>query len=230
MALPQTTAAPTATTTTPLPPTSVAPTSTTTTIATTLAIGEWEGELVAEGPRNGDALLVVGVRFNDVLNVREGPGQEFSVVTTVPPAAPGVASLGLTWAIAGTSWYAIDIRGVQGWASSSFLSIQAGTFDFASRVAEELGEVPESGSLIGHGMTVARSLASEDRPSTIEQPTEAVVGDQDEIHVDVVGVGDDSVAGYRLHVIADNDDGTWRLTTVEATVLCERAVDGDLCA
>ena len=210
--------------------TTTEPAATTTTIATTLAIGDWGGELIDAGPRNGDRMVVVGVRFNDVLNVREGPGQEFSVVTTIEPASDDVSSLGLAWASSGSTWYAVDIAGTQGWASSGFLTLQAGTFDFTSRVTEELGGLPESGSLIDLGMTVARTLATDDPPSRIEQPTEVVVGEVGEMQVDVVGLGDDSVAGYRLHVVADNDEGTWRLTTVEATVLCTRGVDGDVCS
>jgi hypothetical protein len=52
-------------------------------------------------------------------------------------------------------------------------------------------------------------------------------GDLEEITVDVLGLEDDSVAGYRLRVFATEDSGIYTVRTVEATSLCSRAVDPD---
>ncbi len=209
--------------------TTTAPSTTTTTIPVRLELGEWEGEPIEFGPTNGEPLVVVGVRFNDVLNVRLGPGSEFGVVTTLEPEADAIAALGLAWQRQGATWYAIQVGDEQGWASASFLAVRAGSFDFTSNVVERLGGVPESGSLIELGLTVARSLASDDPASRIEQPAEVVVGAVGEMTIDVLGLGDDSVAGYRLAVTATSDDGTWILERVEATVLCTWGATGDFC-
>ena len=212
---------PTVTTTLPDP--------TTTTIPSTLEIGDWEGELIEFGPTNGARLLVVGVRYNDVLNVRDGPGADHGVITTLEPVSTQPLALGMTWLRPESAWYAIDIDGVQGWASAQFLSQRAGIFDVTATVVERMGEVPESGSLIELGMSIARAYASEDPPSTIEQPAGVIIGEVGEITIDVIGLGDDAVAGYRLRIVADDVDGRWVLSNVEATVLCSRGVAEDRC-
>ena len=222
IAPPQSTQPTTPITTTTLP-------ATTTTLPTTLVIGDWEGDIIEFGPVNGAGLAVIGVRYNDVLNVREGPGIDHPVITTLQPTADNVVALGLTWSRPGSAWYAIDIEGTQGWASASFLSQRGGTFDFTSMVVEALGEIPTSGSLIRLGAVVAEALASDDPPSSIEQPGPQVVGEIGEVVYDVLGLGDDSVHGYRLRIFATNEDGTWTLRTVEATLFCSRAVSDDLC-
>ena len=219
--------APATVTTSPSPTTSAPPT--TTTIAATLAIGDWEGDLVDFGPRNVDALMVVGVRYNDVLNVREGPGTEFPVVTVLDPDAVNIAALGLTWLRPDSAWFAVSIDGEQGWASGAFLLHRGGIVDITDQVVERLGEVPESGSLITLGLTVAEAMASDAPPSSVEQPAAVVVGAVGEMIVDVVGLGDDSVGGFRLRVVASDVDGTWVLDRVEATLLCLRGVDRGSC-
>ena len=57
-------------------------------------------------------------------------------------------------------------------------------------------------------------------------------GDPGEVTFDIVGLGDDSVGGYRLHIFAnpaEEGDG-FVLKSVERTTLCSRGVTGELCS
>jgi hypothetical protein len=55
------------------------------------------------------------------------------------------------------------------------------------------------------------------------------VGDLGEVTVDVVGLADDSILGWRLHVFAQPEGATFHVRTVEQTVLCARGADAGLC-
>lgn len=58
-----------------------------------------------------------------------------------------------------------------------------------------------------------------------------VTGDLGEVTIDVVGLADDSILGYRLRVFAHppENNGDFTLKTVERTLLCRRGVSGELC-
>ena len=92
---------------------------------------------------------------------------------------------------------------------------------------------PSSDDLLELGRTVAEALASVDPPSKITVTVEPAVGDLGEVTYDVIGLGDDSVHGYRLHVFAQpsETDDTFSLMSVERTYLCGRGVSdgGELC-
>ena len=87
--------------------------------------------------------------------------------------------------------------------------------------------------MIDLGMAVARVLAPDEGegPPQISIVDGPAVGDLGEITVEVVGLADDSVFGYRLHVFAHpHEDGEgFTLKSVERTLLCARRVSGDLC-
>ncbi len=57
-------------------------------------------------------------------------------------------------------------------------------------------------------------------------------GDLHEITYDMIGLGDDSVAGYRLHIFAisnGEDDEGLTLKTIERTTFCWRGRAGEIC-
>ena len=169
------------------------------------------------------------MKYSDSLNVREGPGVSHAILTTLEIRASNVRALGMTWSRPESIWYGVDIDGVQGWASAKFLSQEGGTFDFKSQVVEEVGGIPSSDSLVQLGIDVANVLASEDPPSLIVQSGRQVVGDLGEVVFDVLRLGDDALYGYRLHVFASNDGGTWSLRSLEATLFCLRGTDRGFC-
>ena len=96
------------------------------------------------------------------------------------------------------------------------------------RQPERDGPLP---ALVRVVVIVAESLASEEPPSRIVMSVAPTVGDLGEVTYDVVGIGDDAVRGFRLHVFATPDEGGegFVLKSVEQTVLCGRGLSGVLC-
>lgn len=70
-------------------------------------------------------VVVEGVDSNDSLNVREGPGVGFEIVTTLEPAAGAIAT-GLTQQVGNSTWYQIGLAECEpvGWVNSSFLRVE----------------------------------------------------------------------------------------------------------
>ena len=108
-----------------------------------------------------------------------------------------------------------------------------GTDDITWRVVEVLGSTPLAETMTDLGHLVAGALVPDEgegapRISVVEGP---VVGDLGEITLDVVGLADDSILGYRLRIFAHlpEAEGGFTLKSVERTLLCRRGVSGDLC-
>jgi hypothetical protein len=77
------------------------------------------------------------------------------------------------------------------------------------------------------GELVATAFSSEDVFTDVVQVSEVTSGDLSEVIYDVVGNGDDSVHGVRLHIFAEEGSGGFTLRSVETTTLCARGVDDD---
>lgn len=67
-------------------------------------------------PTSAEAACVTGVRSNDVLNMRAGPGTSNAIVGIIPPDACGVRILDRSG-----NWGYVRYNGVEGWASLRFL-------------------------------------------------------------------------------------------------------------
>ena len=214
------------TTTTEVPTT----TTTTTTVVDTTSTS-LPGEPIEVGPQPGDVLAVVGVAHDDVLNVRAAPGTDQRVVEELDPLASEVVALGNARALPASIWFEVETDGGTGWASSSFLAYLGGTSDETAAIVELLGEMPAAETMLELGMIVAETVASEEPPSRIVMSVAPTVGDLGEVTYDVVGIGDDAVRGFRLHVFATPDEGGegFVLKSVEQTVLCGRGLSGELC-
>lgn len=231
-----TTAAPTSTTT---PPTTTTTSSATTTEATTSTTTvapstttTLPGEPIDIGPRAGDVLIVAGVRYDDVLNVREIPGLGGTIIDTLDPLATGITALGNSRLLPASLWYEIDTGSAIGWSSSRFLYHQGFTDDLTAAVVADLGEIPTGSTVDEVAAVVAMTRASEEPMSDITIASAATTsGDLREIIVDVIGLGDDALGGERLHVFVEPlDGGGFSLDTVERTLLCLRgATEDGLC-
>ena len=235
-------------TTTIAPTTTVAPTTTTTpgvtdfvttlppALSTTVPpvarpIGE-PYDLWVPLPSEGAILGVVGVRHDDLLNVRSGPDVTFDVVERLEPTQTGIAGAGEGWQVpSGSVWWRIETGGVVGWASQQFLSRLGGVDDLTSFVVDRLGEVPVAKTMLDLGLIVANTFADEDTGSRIVVSVPPTVGDLGEVTYDVMGLADDSVGGYRLHIFGQPGDGGggFSLMAVEATTMCQRGVSDGLC-
>ena len=210
-------------TTAATPPTVVPP--------TTAASGdgaELPGEPTPTHARKGAMLAVVGVPHDDVLNVRELPGMT-AIVTTLDPTATDVVSEGEGRLLPSSIWWKVTANGRTGWVNSRFVAYLVGVDDLTASVVRRHGGIPTAPTMETLGRSVAETLASEDPPSTIVMSVAPTVGDLGEVTYDVVGVGDDALAGFRLHVFGASDGDGFSLKSVEATDLCARGLSGGVC-
>ena len=208
------------TTTEPTTTTTTAPTTTTTTIP---------GEPFEIYPPEGAVLGVVGVAHDDVLNVRELPGLT-TIVTTLNPLNEDVVSAGEGRKLPTSIWWKVVANGKTGWVNALHLAYLGGVDDLTSAVVNRYGSYPTAPTIAELGMIAAKTLASDDDPtSSIVMTVAPSVGDLGEVTYDLIGLGDDSVAGHRLHVFGTPGDAGFTLKSIEATVLCYRGVSGGIC-
>ena len=220
-----TTVADTTTTTAVADTTTTTARSTTTTAparSTTLA-----GDPIDFGPADGDVLMVVGVRHDDVLNLRAAPGASQPIADEIPPTYANLVAQGNTRDLSPGLWIEVDYAGTPGWVNMRYTAFGGNVTDETSTVIDELGERPTESTMADLGELVADVFDS--RQSNTVQVTKVVKGDLSEITYDVVGLGGDSVLGFRLHVFAEDSGGGFTLRSVEATLLCARSVSDGLC-
>jgi hypothetical protein len=186
------------------------------------------GEPVPFFFRRGDVVGVVGVAYDDVLNVRAGPGVDQRVIGRLDPLGDATAT-GTARQLSRSIWAQIDTGRVVGWANVRFLGYLGRTGDVTTEVMEAMGDDRTGGTMGTLGRGVARSRASTDPPSDIVVVAEPTTGDLGEIVVDVIGLGDDAVLGLRLHVFGQpiDTDAGFDLKSVEETLICGRGVSGD---
>lgn len=223
----------TATTAQPAPTTTTTAAPTTTTSSTTAAPTPTTlpGEPIDVPPRRGDIVAVVGVAHDDVLNVRAAPGIDQAIVAKLGPVEDDVLVLGNARSLPNSIWAQVEIDGVTGWANSRFLAYLGDTDDITARLVSDLGETPRAETMLDLGLIVADAVASLDPLSRIVMSVAPTVGDLGEVTYDVIGLGDDSLFGVRLHVFATPDEGGegFVLKAVERTQLCARGISGGLC-
>ncbi len=217
----------TTTTTTTEAPTTTATATTTlpeTTTSPTLA-----GEPIDFFTKAGDVLSVVGVGYDDTLNVRAGPGIFNDRVDAIEPTGTAVAT-GNARDLGQAIWVELDTGDAVGWSNYAFLAYAGATDEATAEAVGLLGEYPTAATMEELGQIVAVAFASTEPPSVIVPVVAATVGDLGEITYDVLGFADDAVYGYRLHVFGEPLTDGFGLRNVERTVLCGRGVDaGGLC-
>ena len=227
--LPTTTTGPPTTTTTTQPTTTTSsPEATTTTVATTTAT-TFPGTPIEFGPAEGDTLMVIGVRYDDVLNLRAAPGASQQILDEIPPTFNDLIARGNTRDLDRSFWIEVDYEGTTGWVHMSFIGYEGEVTDQTSTVVDRLGERPVETSMTDLGEVVAPVFASEEPESDIVQVTPVTSGDLTEVTYDVIGLGDDAVRGVRLHIFAEESGGSFTLRSVEMTTICGRGVDNGLC-
>ncbi len=141
------TPAPTAPPTEPPPPTAPpSPTFTPTPTATNTPVVTTEppAQSAAATPAGAytfqpDPYAVVNVGADDVLNMRAGPGVQFSVTGTLPYYAAGVQIAPAEVTVDGSPWVPAKYLGAAGWVNRNYLARQAGYVD--DRVAARAAEI-----------------------------------------------------------------------------------------
>lgn len=220
---PTTTEAPT-TTTEPPTTTTAAPT-TTSAPTTTIA-----GQPIDFGPAAGQVIAVIGVEFDDVLNLRENPGTDQMILKGLPPTYDNMVAQGEAWQMPSSFWYKVDADGTVGWVSARFTAYLGAVTDDTSRIVGILGEIPAAETMLDLAEIVGGVLGTDEEPVSVITVTVApTVGDLGEVVIDVVGFGDDALRGLRAHIFGQPDEGGegFSLKSVEVTALCDRGVTDD---
>lgn len=173
----------------------------------------------------------MAVAYDDILNLRAAPGTDQSVLATAGPTEAALVATGRQRLLSSSGiWSEVELGGTTGWVSSSFVAYMGGTDDFTAEYIADFGR-SEAGTMEELGEIIAANLASEDPPSRIVRSVAASVGDLGEVTYDVIGLGDDALAGYRLHIFArdEGSSGTFEVTTIERTIFCSRGLRGESC-
>lgn len=217
----------------PAGPSTTATTSSTTTTAPTTSVtsdvrGGLPGERQEIYPYEGARLAVVGVASGDGLNVRAGPGSDYLVVFVLEPLFEDARATGHNRLISGRGyWSEIRVGERSGWVNTDFV-LQPGQVDDVTSRLYPAGVERPSGSLGQLATAVAtRARGDEITPKVVivDGPSDGEIG---EVAVDILGVDDDSVGGFRLRIFAaPTGQGTYTVRNVEQTLLCTRGVTDD---
>ena len=197
---------------------------------------ELPGEPVDLGPRAGDALAVVGIAHDDVLPLRAALGEEREILATMESTQIGLIAQGQTRSVPGAFWILVDLNGMLGWVNMRDVAYLGDTFDAtAERLSAMLsatGERPSARTMTELGRIVTESMRSPEAEPVprIVVVVDETLGDLGEVTLDLIGLGDDALRGYRVHVFGEPVDGGFSLRNVEVTNLCARGVaEGRLC-
>jgi hypothetical protein len=213
---------------------STSSTTTSAAVTTSTPAGQLPGEAYDNGPEAGVELVVVGVRYDDVLNVRAMPDSEAAVVAELAPTGTATAT-GQARLLPSSAWYEVEADGGTGWVSAQFVAQPGDTSDITSQlVAGAGGSFPIASDMEELGQDVVVAVAGSVDSGEAGLDTVMVVapsvGDLGEVTFDVVGYPDDALYGQRLHVFGESGEGGgFDLKAVEATLLCRRGVIDGVC-
>ncbi len=171
-------------------------------------------------PRPGAILAVVGIAHDATLALRAIPGADQPALRQLAPHEDGLRASGRARLLADTIWYEVNARGTVGWVESAFLGSLGATADDTAAIVTRLGGTPVATSVAALGQLIAESVATTEPPSRIVMTAAPSAGDLAEVTVDVLGVGDDSALGGRLHIFAAPVPGGVTLKSVETTIVC----------
>ena len=224
---PGTTVAPTTTTAAPTTMATTSTTSTTSAAPTTTAL---PGEPIDYGPTAGDKIAVVGVRYDDVLNLRAAPGTDQTILTGLAPTYDNMIAKGNTRMLPASFWFEVDAGGTVGWVSARFVAYLGAVDDYTSRIVADVGETPFAETMLDLADIVADSLKSQGEPeSRITTTVTPTVGDLGEVTIDIIGFGDDALFGLRVVIFGQPDGDGFSLMAAEGQSLCGRGVADGLC-
>ena len=224
----------TTTTSTASPATTATSTTTTSTTAAPTTTTTLPGEPIDFGPAEGTQIAVVGVAYDDVLNLRAAPGTDQEILLGLAPTYADMIAKGNTRQLPSSFWYEVDAAGATGWVSSRFVAYIGATDDITALVVDRVGEIPSAETMLDLADIVADVMKSQGEPeSRITVTVAPDVGDVGEVTIDIIGFGDDALFGIRLVIFGqplEAGEG-FSLMSVESTSLCGRGLSGDgLCS
>jgi hypothetical protein len=183
------------------------------------------GEPFDIGPTEGDVVAVVGVQYDDVLWLRDGPGVGYEPLLGLDPLADDVVATGRHRLLESSIWNEVTVDGVTGWVNSSYLGYLGAVEDLTSIVQPRLSLVFGE-TMVELAIAVGETFAGEESGFRYEISVAPAIGDLGEITVDVLGLADDAQRGWRLHIFGQPAEGGegFSLKSVEGTAICGRGV------
>lgn len=187
-------------------------------------------------PLAGSRLTIVGVVSDDVLNFRTEADPQAAIVATKPASEKSeiVATGEVAETQAGGIWWEVTVDGQVGWANARFLSVTGLPQDITVELVKDLPTLRYDSPLEA-ALAVADTMATTEPTSQVTVVNEPELNDGGVIFVDVLGIGDKSIDGYRLRVEllpvrsgSSEQVGAW-VSAVEATPLCRLGVAEGLC-
>jgi uncharacterized protein YgiM (DUF1202 family) len=79
---------------------------------------------VATAPPPRGTYQVVGIPLSDYLNVREGAGSDYPVVTQLEPGTGGILLGSKRIANGATTWQEITVHGQTGWVNAAYIALE----------------------------------------------------------------------------------------------------------
>lgn len=211
---------------------------------TTTPDTELPGTPATFGPAAGTQLGVIGVAYDDWLNVRDVPNGEVVATLTLQlsPQSPtesallvrdaeaeaafarigvaGMTATGRSRDLAASTWHEIQAGPIVGWASSNYLAPlePATALDITAQVAADIDGATTADTFTELVDRVVATVASDEPASRIR--TVAPPGAFEaviDVAVDVVGQPDDSIRGYRLLISAEAA-GDWTAAVTDGDI------------
>ena len=215
---------------------------------------ELPGEPSEFGPSAGVGLSVVGVAHDSALNLRDVPSGRViarldnvmdgvrdpavyvrqpgsdDIIATVDLQS-GIVATGNTRQLPTTIWHELRVGDLLGWSSGTYLAPLGAARDATEQVKEALGEATTAETLTELGLQVSALYASsgEVQSRTTISSRPGVFEALGDVTLDVLGLPDDAVRGYRINITADSeaedwtqgDGGPFTLRSVTVTPICD---------
>jgi hypothetical protein len=228
--VPATTETPSSVVTTEPPPETTTTTGPDTpTTAAALSWGEPYDDLY--GLAAGEEIFVIGVRHDDVLNVRAGPGTEHATVTTLHPWGSATVTGKSRILANGAVWHEVTANGATGWAHRAYLS-RMSSWETDEWIMAQLGDASAPTMLeLGEMVTGIYQQSQSEDPPTVELTLAPRFGDDGgELGYDVIGFYDDSELGARVHIfVSTTETGDYYVVDIQVRSMCWRGVSEGLC-
>ncbi len=160
-------------------------------------------------------LAVVGVRFDDKLNVRRTPSATAAVLGRLAPLTSGVQATGQR----SGAWVQVRVPAGKGWVHGRYLGTLAEPVDVTSE-ARGVGIAPTRKALLRQVAT----QQAESGDGTLVGPV-LVARKGNTLTGDVLGYADDAIAGERFKIVVVPGEAGFEVTSATATAICARGVD-----
>jgi len=209
-----------------------------------------KGKAFDYGPAKGTIMHVVGVRFDDVLNLRRAPAADAKLVTSKALGQllfPQLLSLGSGWLPDnGGAWWQVEINhpgksfhGEHVWAHTNYLKPLATAANKTDELVREIGSDYSGVEQLRSQLTELHSSDSHTVKSVISQDAMGIDATGGSVQIELLGYQDDSLYGEIFYVTFSNRWGVstannkiviaQEIAQVIVTPICQRGVAEGLC-